>query len=94
MTAVVELFLNPQLPYGKSFTPDEVILLLSNDGEALTERQVLAGEMRITLSEPKDLPVQMVNSLTTLFAQYKQVQRAFLLQVRDGHRQFARTVGA
>ncbi|CRL45949.1 enhanced serine sensitivity protein SseB [Sodalis glossinidius str. 'morsitans'] len=83
MTAGAELFLNPKLPYGKSFAPDEVAALLSNDGDALTEWQVLAGEMRMTLSEPKDMPVQMVDSLTVLFAQYKQVRRAFLVQVRD-----------
>ncbi|CAJ0995873.1 enhanced serine sensitivity protein SseB [Sodalis praecaptivus] len=83
MTAGAELFLNPKLPYGKSFAPDEVAALLSNDGDALTERQVLEGEMRMTLSEPAEMPQQMVASLTALFAQYKQVRRAYLLQVRD-----------
>lgn len=34
MTAGAELFLNPKPPYGKSFAPDEVTALLSNDGDA------------------------------------------------------------
>lgn len=83
MTAGAELFLNPKLPYGKAFGAEEIAALLANNGDALTERQVLEGEMRITLSDTAEKPAQMVNSLTQLFAQYKQVRRAFMVQIRD-----------
>lgn len=83
MTAGAELFLNPKLPYGKEFGPDEITALMSHEGDALTERTILEGEMRITLSEPQEKPAQMIDSLTRLFADVKQVRRAFLVQVRD-----------
>ncbi len=83
MTAGAELFLNPKLPYGKEFGPDEITALMNHGGDALTERTILEGGMRITLSEPQEKPAQMINSLTRLFADVKQVRRAFLVQVRD-----------
>lgn len=83
MTAGAELFLNPKLAYGKAFGPDEITALLNNEGDALTEREILEGEMRITLSEPEQKPTQMIDSLTALFAQLKQVRRAFIVQVQD-----------
>ena len=83
MTAGAELFLNPKLPYGKSFGPDEITALMMNGGDALTEREIIEGEMRFTLSDTEQKPVQMVDSLTRLFADYKQVRRAFMVQIRD-----------
>lgn len=83
MTAGAELFLNPKLPYGKAFGPDEITALMMNEGNALTEREILQGEMRITLSSPAEKPAQMIDSLTRLFADIKQVRRAFIVQVQD-----------
>ncbi|WP_410014003.1 enhanced serine sensitivity protein SseB [Sodalis sp. C49] len=83
MTAGAELFLNPKLPYGKAFGPDEITALMMNEGDALTEREILEGEMRITLSDPAEKPAQMIDSLTRLFADIKQVRRAFVVQVQD-----------
>ncbi len=83
MTAGAELYLNPELPYGKEFGPDEVSALLLNDGDALTERVILEGDSRITLTDSADKPAQMVDSLTQLFAQYRQVRRAFMVLIRE-----------
>ncbi|WP_413732166.1 enhanced serine sensitivity protein SseB [Sodalis sp. RH20] len=83
MTSGAELFLNPKLPYGKAFGPDEITALMMNEGDALTEREILEGEMRITLSDPAEKPAQMIDSLTRLFADIKQVRRAFVVQVQD-----------
>ncbi|WP_413737502.1 enhanced serine sensitivity protein SseB [Sodalis sp. RH21] len=87
MTAGAELFLNPKLPYGKEFGPDEIAALMMNEGDALTEREILEGEMRITLSDTPEKPAQMIDSLTRLFADVKQVRRAFIVQVRDDPRE-------
>ncbi|NDL65738.1 enhanced serine sensitivity protein SseB [Acerihabitans arboris] len=83
MTAGAELFLNPKLPYGNAFSADEITALMMNEGDALTEREILEGEMRITLSSPEQQPMQMIDSLTRLFADIKQVRRAFIVQVQD-----------
>ena len=83
MTAGAELFLNPKLPYGKEFGPDEITALMMNGGDALTEREILEGEMRFTLSDPEEKPAQMIASLNQLLADYKQVRRAFMVQIRD-----------
>ncbi|HEY0211267.1 enhanced serine sensitivity protein SseB [Acerihabitans sp.] len=83
MTAGAELFLNPRLPYGKAFGPDEISALMMNEGDALTERLILEGEMRITLSSPAEQPAQMIASLSRLFAEIKRVRRAFIVQVQD-----------
>ncbi|TKI06746.1 enhanced serine sensitivity protein SseB [Martelella alba] len=83
MTAGVELFLNPRLPYGKAFSPDEIAALLMNGGNALTEQEILEGEARFTLSDSGEKPAQMVNSLSRLLAGHKEVRRAFMVQIRD-----------
>ncbi|WP_066596749.1 hypothetical protein [Sodalis-like endosymbiont of Proechinophthirus fluctus] len=43
ITTGAELFLNLNLLYSKSFSPDEIAALLRNDGDALAELQVLEG---------------------------------------------------
>jgi hypothetical protein len=83
MTAGAELFLNPKLPYGKTFGPDEITALMMNNGDALTDREIAEGEMRFMLSDSAEKPAQMVDSLTRLFAEFKQVRRAFMVQIRD-----------
>ncbi len=78
MTLGETLFLNPELPAGKEFTPREVAGLLGGDGNALSQQTLLEGRTALLLSDIADPPEQMIASLTTLFSKYKQVRRAFI----------------
>ena len=77
------LFLNARLPTGKEFTPSEINHLLSDDGDALTQQKVLEGGVSLLLSEVAEPPAQMVDSLTTLFKNLRNVKRAFLCSIKD-----------
>ncbi|WP_340621090.1 enhanced serine sensitivity protein SseB C-terminal domain-containing protein [Xenorhabdus siamensis] len=54
---------------------------LSNRAVA-TEIEVPSGS-RITLSQPEEQPIQLIEALSNLFKQHKPVRRAFLVMVHD-----------
>lgn len=83
MTRGETLFLNPKLPTGKEFSPAEITHLLSEEGSALSQQTVLEGGQALLLSEVKDPPAQMVDSLKQLFSKYKQVRRAYIASIRE-----------
>lgn len=77
------LLLNPDLPFGKTFLPAEVALLLEEQGSALTQHTVLEGNSTLLVSDIVDPPAQMVASLTGLFSKYKTVRRAWLAGIKE-----------
>jgi len=83
MTLGETLFLNARLPAGKEFTPAEINLLLSPHGDAISQQEVLEGGVSLLLSEVTEPPAQMVDSLTTLFKNLKNVKRAFLCSIKE-----------
>ncbi|MBE8214677.1 SseB family protein, partial [Leptospira borgpetersenii serovar Ballum] len=64
MTLGETLFLNAKLPTGKEFTPNELRHLLSQEGSALSQQEVLEGGASLLLSEVAEPPAQMIESLT------------------------------
>lgn len=87
LTQGATLFLNPRLPYGKEFLPQEVEHMLSGEGHGFVQQRVVEEETEVQLSQPADLPVQMIDSLTQLFPKYRQVRRAFLAQIQEAGEQ-------
>ena len=83
MTLGETLFLNPKLPEGKEFSPREITDLLGENGNALSQQTVLEGGSALLLSEIAEPPAQVIDSLTQLFAKYKQVRRAFVAHIRE-----------
>lgn len=83
MTQGETLFLNPKLPTGKEFSAVEIVHLLGDVGNALSEQMVLEGGQALLLSEVAEPPAQMIDSLTQLFSKYKQVRRAFVASIRE-----------
>ncbi len=83
MTLGETLFLNPKLPAGKEFSPREIAHLLGEEGNALSQQSVLEGGSALLLSEIAEPPAQMIDSLTQLFAKYKQVRRAYVAHIRE-----------
>lgn len=81
------LFLNPKLATGKEFSALEIAALLDNQGNALTEQQVMEGGQPLLMSAVEQPPAQLISSLTTLFAGKKTVRRAFLAEIREGEGQ-------
>lgn len=89
LTLGATLFLNPNLPYGKEFLPQEVEHMLSDQGHGFVQQRVVEEETQVLLSQPAEMPVQMIDSLTQLFTQYRHVRRAFLAQIHEGGEQAA-----
>ena len=83
MTQGEELFLNPKSEYGKEFYPSEITLLLNTGGLAAPTELVLDAESQLLIGQPEEYPSAMVDALTTLFSQKKQVRRAFLALIHD-----------
>lgn len=83
MTQGETLFLNPKLPTGKEFSAAEIVHLLGDAGNALSEQSVLEGGQALLLSEVAEPPAQMIDSLTQLFSKYKQVRRAFVASIKE-----------
>lgn len=83
ITAGETLFLNPKLPTGKEFSPAEIVHLLDEEGNALSQQRVLEGGSALLLSEIAQPPAQMIDSLTQLFSKYKQVRRAFVAHIKE-----------
>lgn len=78
------LFLNPKLPYGKEFMPQEVEHMLSGEGNGLVQQRVIEEDSRILIGQPAEMPTQMIDSLTRLFAKHRQVRRAWVAQIQEG----------
>lgn len=87
MTRGETLFLNPELASGKEFTSAEITHLLAEDGNALAQHSVLQGGSALLLSEVAAPPAQMIDSLTSLFAKYKQVRRAYIAHIKESSEQ-------
>ncbi len=83
MTLGETLFLNAKLPTGKEFSPGEIAHLLGEEGSPLSQQTVLEGGHALLLSEVAEPPAQMIDSLTQLFAKYKQVRRAYVASIRE-----------
>ncbi|EKS1845424.1 enhanced serine sensitivity protein SseB [Cronobacter muytjensii] len=83
MTLGETLFLNAKLPTGKEFTPNEIRHLLSPEGSALSQQEVLEGGASLLLSEVAEPPAQMIESLTLLFKEMKTVKRAWLCLLKE-----------
>ena len=83
MTQGETLFLNPKLPTGKEFSPREITSLLGEGANALSQQSVLEGGTSLLLSEIAEPPAQMIDSLTQLFAKYKQVRRAYVAHIKE-----------
>ena len=83
MTLGETLFLNAKLPTGKEFTPREISHLVGKEASPLSQQEVLEGGNALLLSEVAEPPAQMVDSLTTLFKNMKNVKRAFLCALKE-----------
>ncbi|MBP2845268.1 enhanced serine sensitivity protein SseB [Dickeya oryzae] len=83
ITRGATLFLNPKLPYGKEFLPQEIEHLLSAEGNGLVEQHVLDGDTELKIGIPAEMPTQMIESLTQLFSKHRNVKRAFLAQIQE-----------
>lgn len=83
LTKGATLALNPGLPYGKEFFPNEIEALLTSGVTHLPEQRVTQRETTVLLGQPQEYPSAMVSALTTLFAKRSQVKTAFLLLMHD-----------
>jgi hypothetical protein len=83
MTTGETLFLNARLETGKEFSPQEIRHLLSQEGDPLSQQQVLEGGEALLLSEIAQPPQQMLDSLATLFKTMKTVKRAFICSLKE-----------
>lgn len=81
-TKGVTLVLNPYSEYGKEFLPEEVEQLLGGRILSALERPFAAGEAEVEIGEPMEMPLDMCNSLSILFAQHPQVRAAYLALIR------------
>ncbi|MTD37780.1 enhanced serine sensitivity protein SseB [Erwinia sp. CPCC 100877] len=83
MTLGETLFLNARLETGKAFSPQEIRHLLSQEGDPLSQQQVLEGGESLLLSEVTQPPQPMLDSLSTLFKTMKTVKRAFICSLKE-----------
>ncbi|NAT76545.1 enhanced serine sensitivity protein SseB [Dickeya dadantii] len=83
ITRGATLFLNPKLPYGKEFLPQEIEHLLSSEGSSLVQQHILDGGTELKIGIPAEMPAQMIDSLTQLFSKHRNVKRAFLAQIQE-----------
>ncbi|NKI75857.1 enhanced serine sensitivity protein SseB [Dickeya sp. CFBP 2040] len=83
ITRGATLFLNPKLPYGKEFLPQEIEHVLSGEGSGLVQQHILDGDTELKIGIPTEMPTQMIDSLTQLFSKHRNVKRAFLAQIQE-----------
>lgn len=72
------LILNPGLPYGKQFLPDEIEAMLDGTAVRGYSTQVLQEETRVLLGQPSDYPRHLTDALAALFRSRKEVEAAYL----------------
>jgi hypothetical protein len=78
ITRGAHLVLNPGLPYGKQFLPDEAARLLDGTIFEPRERFVAQKEIQVLIGQPKDYPSELVAALCRLYADLPAVKRAWL----------------
>ena len=84
MTRGTALVLNPDSPYGREFTLEEVAFLLAGKlDDPPVQRRVMPTGTRIVFGEPAEYPVKLVDSLTQLLAKHGNVKRSFLALIYD-----------
>jgi len=83
ITRGATLVLNPTLPYGKEFMPQEVEALLDSGVNQVPARRVVQKETRVLLGQPANYPTAMVESLSRFFAKQPRVTAAYLGLMHD-----------
>lgn len=80
MTRGAFVFLNPGVPYGKEFFPQEIAQML--DGSIFKPSQTYTAqkETQVLIGQPAVYPTKLVKALSDYFATKKQVNRAYLVQ--------------
>lgn len=72
------LMLNPNLPYGKEFIPEEINSLLEQNSVAPLEQFVAQQDTQVLLAQPSQYPHQMVEQLNKYFQQHAEIEKAYL----------------
>ncbi|NMP16773.1 enhanced serine sensitivity protein SseB C-terminal domain-containing protein [Thalassotalea sp. Y01] len=83
LTQGATLFLNPKSDYGKEFLPDEVNNLLTDGVSQSPQQRVVEEETKVLLGQPSIYPAEMVDALTQLFCQHRNVKKAYLALMHD-----------
>lgn len=72
------LVMNPGIPYGKEFFPEEVAGLLDGTLFAPRESHVVQQATQVLIGQPKDYPDELVKALSRLYANTSAVRRAWV----------------
>jgi len=83
LTKGSDLYLNPNLDYGKEFFPHEIEALLETGINHVVTEHVVQESTRVQLSQPADYPVEMISALTSLLSRHLMVKAAYLCQMQD-----------
>lgn len=83
MTIGSFLVLNPSLPYGKEFFPNEIHALLESGMNNVPQTRVVQKETQVLLGQPANYPSDMVSALTALLAKHSVVKAAYLCLMLD-----------
>jgi hypothetical protein len=83
ITRGAELVLNPRSDFGKEFTPAEIEALLSEGVNRSPKQMVMEKDSKVLLGQPKDYPIDLVASLSTLFTKHSNVKAAYLALMLD-----------
>jgi hypothetical protein len=80
ITRGAHVLLNPNLEYGKEFTPQEIERLLDGSIFKASQRYVAEKDTKVLLGQPAVYPKELVKVLAGYFATKPQVKRAYLAQ--------------
>jgi len=83
ITQGATLVLNPNLKYGKEFSPDEIEALLSDGVNRIPDQRVTEKATQVLLGQPAKYPDKMVNALVSLFSRRDNVKAAYLVLMHD-----------
>jgi hypothetical protein len=83
ITRGADLVLNPGADYGKVFTAAEVESILDGSIGRPQETYVVPEETRVLIGQPANYPTELVEALKRLFAERKDVKRAWLAHFQD-----------
>jgi hypothetical protein len=75
------LFLNVGCEQGKEFLEHEVKRLLDGSLFAQSESKVFEKDTKVLISQPREYPHALVNSLSSYFTEHSEVQSAYLCQI-------------
>lgn len=73
-----EVVLNPGSEYGKVFTREEIESLVDGSIFKPSERYVTERATQVTIGQPANLPVELIEALNRLFSGIEEVQAAYL----------------